>query len=129
MALTRELIGKDMDAAVLADGLGVGWVHAVVLMTLMAHPEGLTSAQLCYLCDPSNYVKLGALQERISFLRKVMGRDAIGGYASVGDRTRGGCRASPTLYTITPDGRRQCEEAVAKATARLRLRFAMPELV
>jgi hypothetical protein len=124
MGQTRPQVTRDLELLVLSSGLNVGVRLAEVLVILMDHPEGLTSARLCYLCNPHRPAGLGALQERISALRKVMGRDAIGGYRTPAERQApGGGKFSPVVYSLSDEGRRQCREAMRQAADSLRLRF------
>lgn len=113
----RAQVSRNLLRLALAEGIGIGEEQAAVLVVLLERRgQAFTSEQMCRLANPHRRVRLGALQERISAIREVMGRDAIAGFKSAAERCTRGAYAGVT-YAISDDGARQCHEALLSVAA------------
>lgn len=124
MSSRTVLVERRLSTLALALGLGLAEEHAEVLLVLIAHiGQPLTSTQMCCLCNTHRPLRLNVFQERVRFIRSVMGRDAIAGFKTAAERegrqADGRAGFVPSDYALSPDGLRQCQVAMQRAARQL----------
>lgn len=115
----------------LAEGLGISDEHAQVLVVLLEHQgEPLTSQQMCRLVNTHRPLRLNVFQERVRLIREVMGRDAIAGFRTPGEREGrrpdGSFGFLNSTYSLSEDGIAQCRRALVKVAEALPLGVRAP---